>query len=115
MTDLCPYVVTSDEGTGYCALAEERVRELEESIEEWRLDFRGLQERIRELEAEQDEWQERCGLAEMENDRLREAIESAPCPDEGLTDTGAYTTGCYQTGEPCNCWKSAALNTEKGK
>jgi len=28
----CPYIVTSDEGTSYCSLAEMRIRELEEFI-----------------------------------------------------------------------------------
>ncbi len=49
----CPHIVSSDEGTAYCALAEQR---------------------IRELNAERDGFTAECARLVRERDRLRKAL-----------------------------------------
>ena len=85
----CPHIVTSDEGTSYCALGEARVRELEAECDS--------------LSEEVSAAIKHCDRLEAENQRLREGIRSAPCL-------------CYGSCELTHrdCWKRKALETTDG-
>ncbi len=65
-------------------------------------------ERLRQLPAESDSCVIGCmrKALELERDRLRKAIEAAPCGVSDLQGPGS----CYQ--DPCICWKREALGDQ---
>ena len=75
-----------------------------ERVDKWRNRW---QEEQLLREEDWDQQEARIRELEAERDRLREAIENAP------HDSGCYIALWPEEPEECNCWKSAALNTER--